>query len=184
MKTHDIKNLIVPLSEYATVKKGATLFEAVLALEKAQQEFDQTKYRHRAVLVLGDTGNVIGKISQIDALKALEPGYLEMGKDKKVTSLGFNAKFLEDMKQQYSLLCKPMENICKKAAVNKVENFMSKVTEGEIVQIDASLDVVIHQMIMGNHQSLLVKEGEKVCGIVRLTDVFAAVFHIMKQCSF
>ncbi len=183
MKTHDIKDLIVPLSEYATVKKGATLFEAVMALEKAQQEFDQTKYRHRAILVLGETGNVIGKVSQIDALKALEPGYLEMGRDTKASSLGFNTKFLNDLKQQFSLLDRPMENICKKAGMSKVESFMSKVTEGEYVDIDASLDVAIHQLIMGNHQSLLVKEGDKVCGIVRLTDVFAAVFHIMKQCT-
>ena len=56
MKTYKIEDLMVPLSEYATVTVGATLFDAVLALEKAQGEFDQTKYRHRAVLVLDKKG--------------------------------------------------------------------------------------------------------------------------------
>ena len=55
MKNHHlVKDLMVPLSEYATVTEGSTLFEAVMALEKAQEEFDSnhSKYHHRAVLVL------------------------------------------------------------------------------------------------------------------------------------
>jgi hypothetical protein len=35
---------------------------------------------------------------------------------------------------------------------------------------------------MGHHQSLLVTRKEKILGILRLTDVFAAVFHKMKEC--
>ena len=52
MKNYLVKDLMVPLSEYATVPMGSTLFEAVLALEKAQEEFDHTKYKHRGVLIL------------------------------------------------------------------------------------------------------------------------------------
>jgi len=43
---------MAPLSEYATVPMGSTLFETVLALEKAQEEFDHTKYKHRGVLIM------------------------------------------------------------------------------------------------------------------------------------
>jgi hypothetical protein len=35
-----------------------------LALERAQQAFDHTKYRHRAILVLDRNNRPIGKISQ------------------------------------------------------------------------------------------------------------------------
>ena len=42
-----VKDLMVPISEYATVPVGATLFEAVLALEEAQLNFDRSKYQHR-----------------------------------------------------------------------------------------------------------------------------------------
>ncbi len=52
MSDFRVKELMVPLSEYATVPEGSTLFEAVLALEKAQEEFDHTKYKHRGVLIL------------------------------------------------------------------------------------------------------------------------------------
>jgi len=51
MKDTPVKTLMVPLSEYATVAQDATLYEAILALENAQAEFDETRYRHRAMLV-------------------------------------------------------------------------------------------------------------------------------------
>ena len=60
MKTYKVGDLMVPLSEYATVSDDATLLEAVNALEKAQEEFDHTRYRHRAVLVLDKQGTTIG----------------------------------------------------------------------------------------------------------------------------
>lgn len=58
-------------------------------------------------------------------------------------------------------------------------------TEDEYIDEDASLDEAIHQLVMGNRQSLLVKEGrgKDVAGVLRLTDVFAHVFQMMKQCQ-
>ena len=79
MKTMIVKNLIVPLSEYAIVSEEATLYEAVLALEKAQAKFDQNRYRHRAILVYDEKKHIAGKISQLDILRALEPKYKQMG---------------------------------------------------------------------------------------------------------
>lgn len=72
MSDYLVKELMVPLSEYATVPEGSTLFDAVLALEKAQEEFDHTKYRHRDVLILDKDKRVIGKLGQMDVLRALE----------------------------------------------------------------------------------------------------------------
>lgn len=182
MKTYKIEDLMVPLSEYARVPEGATLHDAMLALEKAQSQFDQTKYRHRAVLVLNQAGDVIGKISQHAALKALEPQYLKMASSPTAAHYGFSVQFLKDLQEQYSLLDGAMENICQKAGKMKVEDFMSKPSEGEFIDLGASLDQAIHLLVMGHHQSLLVKDKGKVIGVLRLTDVFAAVFHVMKTC--
>ena len=60
MSEYRVKELMVPLSEYATVPVGSTLFDAVLALEEAQEEFDHTKYKHRAILILDENNRVIG----------------------------------------------------------------------------------------------------------------------------
>jgi CBS domain-containing protein len=58
MKSYSVKDLMVPLSEYATVSEDATLYDAVLSLEEAQEKFEDrhTRYRHRAILILDDTG--------------------------------------------------------------------------------------------------------------------------------
>lgn len=184
MKTYKIEDLMVPLSEYASVPEGATLFDAVLALEKAQKAFDPAKYPHRAILVLGKKGAVIGKISQHSALKALEPQYLKMASSSTVVQYGFSVQFLKDLQDQYSLLDGPLENICQKAAEMKVDTFMSRLTEGEFIEASASLNQAIHLLVMGHHQSLLVKKGKDVIGILRLTDVFNAVFNVMKSCKY
>ena len=75
MKTIKIKELMVPLKDYATVYKEATLREAVLALEEAQLTLDPSRHKHRAILVLDESGKVVSKIVMKDILVALEPNY-------------------------------------------------------------------------------------------------------------
>lgn len=184
MKTYIVKDLMVPIAEYATVSEDATLSEAISSLEKAQEEFDQTRYRHRAVLIYDKNQKIVGKLSQLDALKALEPKYKELQTDGTTRHLGFSTKFIQGMLNQFSLWATPLSDICRKGADRKVKDFMHTPTEGEYVHEDASLDMAIHQLIIGHHQSLLVtnKTGD-IVGILRLSDVFAAVFHKLKECS-
>ena len=180
MKTLAVKELMVPLNEYASVSENATLADAIISLEKAQQSFDHTKYRHRAVLVLDKNQQVIGKISQIDALKALEPKYNDIQGEAHGSGFShFSKYFLKSMQEQFRLFDKPLDQICKKAAELKVKDFMQKMTEGDFLDADATLDEAIHMLIMGNNQSLLVTRDSQIIGILRLTDVFAAVFQSM-----
>lgn len=184
MKTFIVKDLMVPLSEYATVSEDATLCDAILALEKAQGEFDQTRYRHRAILIFDKSKKIVGKLSQLDALRALEPKYKELQTNgTTIRHLGFSKKFIQGMLNQYSLWDSPLTDICRKAIDRKVKEFMYTPTEGEYVRQESSLDVAIHQLIIGHHQSLLVTdEAGEIVGILRLSDVFAAVFHKLKEC--
>lgn len=176
-----VKDLMVPLAEYATVALEATLFEAVLALEKAQQEFNQTGYRHRALLVLDPGGHVVGKISQLDVLRALEPKYDEMWKGKGLAHSGLTRAFMKSMMGHYDLWSRPMLDACKTAMVKQVKDFMYEPSEGEYVAENSSLGEAIHQLVVGRHQSLLVTSNNAIVGILRLTDVFATVFHAMKE---
>jgi Mg2+/Co2+ transporter CorC len=75
VKELKVKGLMVPLSEYAVISEEADIHEAVLALEKAQQEYSQSRYPHRAVLVEDRNHTIVGKLGLIDVLRALEPRY-------------------------------------------------------------------------------------------------------------
>ena len=183
MKTYQVKDLMIPLTEYATVDEDATLFDAVIALEKAQLAFDHSRYHHRAILILNKEGKVVGKLSQIDVLRALEPKYAEMQGSNGLARYGFSKRFMKSMLIQYHLWESPLKDICRKASEKCVMDFMYAPTEGEYVSVEATLDEAIHQLVLGQHQSLLVTQDNDIVGILRLTDVFAAVFHVMKQCS-
>jgi CBS domain-containing protein len=185
MERTNVKDLMVPLEEYATVSDEATLFEAVMALEKAHEDLDRTRYHylHRAVLVYDKDKKIVGKISQLDVLRALEPRYGQMGDQSALSRAGFSPQFLKSMLEQHSLWDKPLKDVCGKAAKLKVKGFMYAPTEGEYVEETATLEEAMHLLVMGRHQSLLVTRGEDIVGILRLTDVFMEIFRLMRICE-
>ncbi|MEJ2286897.1 MAG: CBS domain-containing protein [Desulfobacterales bacterium] len=148
-----VRELMVPLSEYATVPKGSTLFDAVLALERAQEEFDRTKYKHRGVEI-----NVLSQF-------------------------GFSSNFVHNLRKQRRMTAAPLKDLCRQAFQLKVEDFMQTPSEGEFIEQEASLEMAIMQLVTGHHISLLVTRDQEIIGILRMTDVFAAVFHTMKECE-
>ena len=177
MKEIQVKDLMVPLNQYATVLEDATLSDAIVALEKSQRAFDATRYPHRAILVLDENRRPIAKISQRDALKALEPKYDEIqSTDSKTYFRHFSRMFLKSMIEHHGLFAKPLENLREKAARIHVRDFMHTLSSEECLDEHATLDEAVHLFIMGHHQSLLVRRGEEIIGILRLTDVFSAVF--------
>jgi CBS domain-containing protein len=183
VKTINVGALMVPLAEYATVAEEATLYDAVLALEKAQEAFDPKKQRHRAVLVFDKKNRIVGKLGQLDILRALEPRYAEMGDLDTLSKTGFSPEFLKSMIEKFALWDKPLSVICSKAAGMRVKNIMYTPTKGEYVEEDASLGEAIHQLVMGHHQSLVVTRGEEIVGILRLVDVFGRICEAMKTCE-
>ncbi len=74
MEAIKVRDLMVPLDQYACVSEDVTLYEAVIELEQAQAKYVSSGYPHRAVLVCDKQGNVIGKLSQLDVLRALNRG--------------------------------------------------------------------------------------------------------------
>lgn len=179
MKNPTVKELMVPLAEYATVDEEATLSDAVTALEAAQQKQKST-YPHRAVLILSKDGKVVGKLTKFDVLKALEPKYEEIEASAKMSRFGLSTEYLKTMLGQFDLWDKPLDNLCQKSAHMMVKNFYSIPTEAEYIAADASIDLAIHQLVMGRHQSLLVKQGADIIGILRLSDVFSEICTMIK----
>ena len=181
MKKYLVKDLMVPLSEYATVSEGATLLETLLALEKAQEEFQHTRYSHRAVLILDKNKQVIGKLSQLDFLRALEQENEHIEQINRISKFGFSPKAIIAFQEKHRTKSTPIEKTLLTAAKLQVEDFMRFPLENEYIKENTSLDIAIHQFTTGLHISLLVTKGKDITGVLRLSDVFAAVFHAMKE---
>ena len=184
MKRFKVKDLMVPISEYGVISEDASILDAVLALEKAQLAFDMTRYRHRAILVQDSRKRIVGKLGQLDVLRSLEPKYKEMRDESSgMKKFGFSRSFMMSMLESYKLFDLPFDDICRKAGEEKVKKYMHQPTEGEFIDETATLDEAVHLLVLGHHQSLLVMRQKEIVGILRLTDVFAAVFHAMKSCG-
>jgi len=176
-----VKDLMVPISEYAAVRVGTTLLDAILELEQAQEAYTTSKYQHRAILVLDHDDTVIGKISQLRLLKAVETrDERESGLDI-LSSFHFSDEYIVSQREKKRLQ-QPIldQESLRKVTDKRVEEFMQKPTAGEIVSEESSMDIAIHKLVTGTHLSLLVTRKDKIVGILRIADVFAAVFHEMR----
>lgn len=181
MKKFIVKELMVPISEYATVSETATLYDAVMALEKAQETYQQSRYSHRAVLVLNQEKRVVGKLSQMDFLRAMQPTDRNLDQIRKFKQFGFTGRAIALQQECYLNSFPPSVDNFAKAGEMWVADHMQRPAKGEYVDEKASLDMALHQLTAGSNLSLLVTRGKDIVGILRLSDVFAAVFHAMKE---
>ena len=180
MKTITVKELMVPLEAYATVPQEATLREAVLALEKAQMTLAPSRHKHRAILVLDESGKVVSKITMKNILIALEPNYGKVEGADVLERSGFSPDLIRSMLEDNALWTEPLQFFSDRAAKLKVGDIIHAPAEDEYIDENATLGEAIHQMIVYPYLSLLVTGGDKVLGILRLSDVFTKVCDIIK----
>jgi len=183
MKIINVKELMVPLKDYATVPREATLEEAVRALEKAQLALEPSQYRHRAILVLDESGDVLGKLAMKDILIALEPNYRNLESMDVLSRSGYSPDLIASMLEDNALWLEPMQFVCERATQMKVGDFVGPPEDGECVDENATLGQAVHQLIVNPYISLLVTRDKKIVGILRLSDVFATICDKIKTCK-
>ena len=180
MKTITVKELMVPLGAYATVPREATLREAVLALEKAQMALDPSRHKHRAILVLDESGKVVSKITMKNILVALEPNYGKVESMGVLERSGYSPDLIRSMLEDNALWTEPLQFVRERATKLKVGDFIQALSEGEYIDDNATLGEAIHQLVVYPYHSLLVTSGDEVVGILRLSDVFTKICDIIK----
>jgi len=172
-----VKDLMVPISKYATVEVGTSLIDAIKALEQAQSQYTEEKYQHRAVLVLDKSGNVVGKISQLRALEAIEPEFEFLDHIEEIQKFQFSEDYIAELRETYRAKDQIIDNeSLQLAGAKKVEEFMQAHSAGEYVSEDSDINAAIHKLVSGRHLSLLVSKDDQITGILRVSDVFSSVF--------
>ncbi len=184
MKEKKVKEVMIPLSDYATISEDETLGNAIKELKEAQKATKYTR-KHRAVLAFDENDNITGKVSIRCIFKALEPKYGQFGHPENINTMGlsrfgFSDKFLGSLLENHSLWDETLDQLVKKGAKQKVKDVMSKPMPGEFVSEDATVAEAVHHFILGCHQSLLVVKEDLVTGIVRMVDLFDLVSELVE----
>ena len=179
MKAITVADLMIPTEKYPSVSQNATLREALTVLAEAEKTFSAKRSWPRAVLVFNDKGQVVGKVTYWDVIKALEPKYTSLGDARVVCNFGWSAAFIKSMVQKYDLFNQPLSDACAKASKIQVQDVMTTLCEKEllchgqeIVDYDGSLEEAMHLLVMGNLMALYVRKAKRIVGVVRLSDVF------------
>jgi CBS-domain-containing membrane protein len=179
MKTRTVRDLMVPLSEYATVSKDASLKEALKSLENKNMCYGDGPYRHCSLVVVNKDGHAVGRLSQVDIMRALEPGYGDLGDVRWVERSRLSEKMLIAIREQFNLWEQPVESMRETMETVKVSEIMQVPSEGEFVDESDTLNVAMHRIVMGSHHSLLVTKERKIVGILRSTDAFNALYDMI-----
>ncbi len=183
MKTKQVKELMVPISEYATIHEDANMAEAMRAFENAKKRYGDAPYRHQSLVVIDGNQHVVGRLSQVDMMRALEPRYSEVGESRWIGRSVLSKKMLTTLREQFQLWEQPLEVMCQAVCSAKVKDYMQEPTEGEFVSETDTLNIATHRIVMGRHHSLLVTRGRVIVGILRSTDLFNALYDMMVACK-
>ncbi len=176
-----VRDLMVLLDDYAVVSQEASLLDAVLALEKAQENLPPDRQPHRAVLVVDENKNVIGKIGQLAFLRALEPKYKIIKDLDKLSRAGVSGEFVSSMMEHFSLFQESLNDLCQKARSILAKDVMRPVEES--IDENASLSEALHEMVIYQTLSILVTRDRKVVGLLRLSDLFDEIIKNIKDSS-
>jgi predicted transcriptional regulator len=179
VKANAIKDLMIPIANYVTVKKEDRLVDVLAAIEKKRQI--EGGHAHRDAIVVDEKGRFVGKVTMIDIFRVLEPNYRKVQKSQQEQTL--TDGFVRKAVQELDLWLEPVEDVCARGGGVRVADAMHIPEKSEYIQEDESMEKALSLYVMGVHQPLIVKSGDTVTGVVRFGDIFEVVRERLLKCD-
>jgi CBS domain-containing protein len=174
-----IKDLMIPIKDYAVASPDNTLQEIILKMRKVYCEIDAdekcTEAGHRTGLVMTDD-KLVGIIDFQTILRALMPEIAGKLSDK-LAALGVSIAFAEADAHDLDAARAGFKERVLQNARTKVGDIMLKL-RGQI-ESDAEIMKALKIMHRNRVTVLPVFEGDKVVGVLRDSDLFLATASIL-----
>lgn len=172
-KENDIFSVMIPIDDYTTLKRDATVRQLISELKKSFSANVPTsrimETGHRSVLVVDDRQNVIGIVAITDLLQMIMPAYLSVPKPSTAQSIQYSPIFWRGMF---------LQEVRRKADV-KIEEIMSPAPY--TISSQASLMEATYVMMSYNVRRLVVEEHGRALGIIREQDLFFEMETILRN---
>jgi CBS domain-containing protein len=174
---------MVPVESYATVPPEATLREAILALDRAQQALGPSEHKHRAILVLDSDGELLGKIALSDIISALAPDYSDVIGLQALSVTELSLETYQTMLETNPVWHDPMQFLCDRSPHLTAREIARSTADHERIDEDATLGEAVHRLAAFSCASLLVTRDDRIVGVLRMSDVFSRIVAEIKECS-
>lgn len=171
MKAKCVKELMVPLDDYAVVPHDATLVEAFGALREAEQRLRPARRPARAVLVVDPEGAIVGQLGHLEILQALEPGYCLLCDLGTPPRAGVRREPFGPLIDNVSFWRGELSSVCRRFRNLKVSALMHPIDEN--ISEDTPLLEAAHKMLIWQSMRALVTRRGRVVGVLRLSDLLA-----------
>ncbi|MBF0430889.1 MAG: CBS domain-containing protein [Fibrobacteria bacterium] len=182
MEEKKVKDIMIPIKEYATVHENDTLLDVIKVLDECNRKIPEGQYKLRSVLVVNRSGKIIGKIAHLGFLKALEPKYDHMPALDELSSSGLSSDYLQSIMRNMNLwddaFCEYCD-IAERAEIIQVHEVMDPINKN--INADASIFDAIHKIIMWNMLSIPVTRNHEVVGIIRQADIYKEISEYIKN---
>ena len=172
-----VRDLMVTASKCDCIHQGATIREAILALERGQYgpNAGGNAFTNGFWLVLNNDNMVVGKLSPTDIVMNMDPIYRSQQGQQAIAhtaAAGLSPALLKSLTEHSSSWSKSFGQACQNVLNLTVKDCMRPPRNSECAVESETLEEAIHKFASGNHQSLLVTSGEKIVGILWLSNVF------------
>lgn len=177
-----VRDIMVPIAEYATTSPDRTLSEAVLDLRKIYCEVETgecTEAGHRTCLVIDESNTLVGIIDFQSILKTLIPE-IAGGLGEKLASIGMSIAFAEADSPDLDEANTGLAQRVLTHAEQPVSDMMLKVRGKGLQASDRLIDGLktMHNLKV---TVMPVYEGDALVGVLRDSDLFLAVANILNE---
>lgn len=182
MENMTVGELMVPTDRFPKISESATFYEALMALETAQEKYLAGISEQRILLVENEAGKIMGKISPVDLLRGLETNYNKIDAEKTLSRFGLSTIW-KTFKDEHHLWENPFKDLCQKADAVQIKDFIKGPAEGQSVGLADPMAKCFHSFVMNRHDALFVVENDQIVGLLKFSDVYQKASATMKACQ-
>jgi CBS domain-containing protein len=172
-----IKDLMVPLEDYARVSEDSTLLEAILALQKARDRQPKGRDPFKAVLVVDRNERIVGKVGQFGLVHALGTVHSNWVDVEELDRMGMSESAVSSIRRFHQYFRENLTDLCRRVFSVQVKEIMHPAAES--IDVNASLHEAINKIARWQTLSLLVTAEGDVVGVLRLADVYHEICEAM-----
>lgn len=168
-----VRDLMLPLSDYAVVEEDATIMDALRALRAALEKLPPGRQPHRAILIRGRNGEIIGKVHYFAFLRAFLPRAQWPSLRDVLDRAGIGDDLPDTSIRMLDLLAADLVDVCKRARHVSVRDVYTPTAVG--IEDDAPILDAATKFLAHHTLSLMVTHRGETVGILRLSDLFDAL---------